>query len=141
MGYSKEQAQRALQNNPEMDGSMQRYFTAIIEGTLPEYYADLFTHKKTDYSDELPSVDVRTLINDTERLTRYKCQGNYVVGLSLSLRQAVADGVIKDQRLQREIEGFVKSDLNFQIGDPQNQARIGKINRVLDHALSHLAKK
>ncbi len=141
MGYSKEQAERALQGNPNLDGSLQRYFTAIIEGTLPQYYSDTLSHKRTDYSDELPSVDVRTLIDDPKRLTEYKCQGNYVLGLTLSLRQAVADGVISDQKLKQEIEAFVGSDLNFQVGDSQNHTRIRRINQVLDHALAHLARK
>jgi hypothetical protein len=141
MGYSKEQAERVLQENPEIDGSMRTYFQAIVEGTLPEYYLDLFTHKKTDYSDELPSVDVRTLIDDPQRLTKYKCQGNYVVGLSLSLQQAMSDGVISDGGLKRKIEGFIKSDLDFQVGDPNNNSRINHINEILNKTLTHISSK
>ena len=64
-----------------------------------------------------------------------------MVGLTLSLRQAIADGVINDQKLRQEIETFVGSDLNFQVGDPQNHGRIDRINQVLDHTMAHLAKK
>ncbi len=141
MGYSKEQAERVLQENPEIDGSMRSYFQAIVEGTLPEYYLDLFTHKKTDYSDESPSVDVRTLIDDPHRLTKYKCQGNYVVGLSLSLQQAVSDGIITDGGLKRKIEDFRNSDLDFQVGDPNNSSRINRINGILDKTLGHISSK
>ena len=137
MGYSIEQAQKAL-GNPNVEGRLRQYFIAIIEGRLPEYYFDLFLRKKTDYSDDLPDVDVRTLIDDPQRLTQYKCQGNYILGLTLNLRQAITDGVIRDEALTHDITGFVGSDLKFQIGDPSNTDRISRINNVLDRTIAYL---
>ena len=136
--YTAEGATRTLQTNPDMPDGLRRYFEAVRDGTLSEYYRGEFSRLQNDYSDELPDVDVRNLIDDPERLTKYKCQGNYVVSLCLSLKGALADDVITDQGTQKVITNFLSSDLNFQVGDPVNSQRISQINTVLGSVLRKL---
>jgi len=135
--YSIESVTRALQENPDMPDGARRYFEAVRNGTLPQYYREELQRKKGDYSDETPPVDVRSIISDTERLTKYKCQGNYVVGLCSTLRGAVEDGVVYGG-IQSDVQQFLESDLNFQVGDPANRQRIGRINKILDKVLAKL---
>jgi hypothetical protein len=141
MSCLKEEAERVLQDNPTIDGYSRRYFTAIIEGKLPQFYLDEFFHRRYGYIDDLPIVDVRTLIQSLDDLVQYKCQTNYVVGLALNLRGAIEDGVIDNPELQQDIDEFLISDLNFQVGDPNNTRRINSINVVLDKTIAHLSKR
>ena len=60
------------------------------------------------------------------------------MGLGLSLHGVLADDVITDPHLRKEIEEFIESDLDFQIGDPKNQERIDNINRILNLVLRSL---
>jgi len=137
--YSREAVIRALEENPNMSGTIKRYFEAIRDNTLPEFYREELQNKRDNYLDETPPVDVRTIITDTDNLTRYKCQGTYVVGLCLTLKGALADGVVTNGRTQKEVLQFLSSDLNFQVGDPLNQSRISSINRVLNTMLGQLS--
>lgn len=136
--YSKEEATQALDRNPHLGGGIRTYFEAIRDGELPQYYRDEFNRLRHDYSDETPGVDVRTIIKDRERLTRYKCQGNYVLSLNLTLSGAVQDGVITQKGTVKEIDKFRGSDLNFQVGDRKNPDRIRRINKILDRVLGDL---
>ena len=140
--YSIEQARRALEATPSNMEGLRAYWIAIAEGKLPEYYLERLVHKKTDYSDELPATDVRALIDSQipipTRLTQYKCQGNFVVSLSLDLQGAVEDGVITDDTLKQEVSDFVRSDLEFKVGDLNNPNRISRINTILDRTIFYL---
>src|SRR3990167_3571220 len=87
--YTVEQVQDAIRRDPDITGKARDSLDAIIEGRLPEHFLQLFRRKRDDYSDELPDVDVRDIIdagiiqNDFKgRIHTYKCQGNYVRGLS-----------------------------------------------------------
>lgn len=136
--YSVETVTRALRVNPNMPDGIREYFEAVKNRTLPQYYRKEIQREKDDYSNEIPPVDVRTMIPDTERLTKYKCQGNYVLGLCLTLRGVINDEVITDRGVQIDIEQFLSSDLNFQVGDPDNQQRIDRINSILNRVLENL---
>ena len=87
--YSIESARQAIQENPDMFEGSRSYFEAIINGTLPEYYRERFQRLKSDYSDDLPSVDVRSFTIYSDRFIQYKCQGNYVVGLCQALNGVI----------------------------------------------------
>lgn len=138
---TKEQAVRVLEENPSLDGSIKVYFEAVRDGALPGYYYEEFRRRRFEYSDELPDEDVRLRITDPyARQIQYKCQGNYLLGLTTTLQGAVRDGVIIDRGLQRKIEEFVKSDLNFKLGDPKNAERIQRVNDILDKTLSRLGR-
>lgn len=140
--YTREQAEAALRAYPDLDPQYKAYIEAVRDGTLQSYYCEEFRRRRFDVSDELPNVDVRNLIDENSgRMTQYKCQGNYVLGLTTILQAAVADGVITDPPLVKGIQRFVKSDLKFQIGDPGNPARIQRINRILDATLQSLGCK
>ena len=106
---------------------------------MPQYYRKEIQIRKDDYSNETPSVDVRTLISATEKFHMYKCQTNYVLGLCLTLRGIIMDEVITDRGVRIDIEQFLGSVLNFQVGDPDNQQRVGRINRILDRVLGKLS--
>lgn len=138
--YSKEIAIQVLEKNLDIPEGLKEYFGAIRDDTLPQYYLKELLIKRNDYSDETPPVDVRSLIPDSERLTRFKCQGNYVLGLCLTLKTAMEDGVVSDSGTKREIDQFLASDLNFKVGDPANQQRIGRINKVLNRLIGELGK-
>lgn len=140
--YSPEQATQMLGRVPEQMPDMRAYLTALSEGTLPQYYLGVFSHKRTAYMDDLPLVDVRELIQAQQpvpdSLTQYKCQTNYVLGLCLKLKSALDDEVITDEVLTADIGNFLLSDLNFNVGDPRNTERIASINTILDRTIAHL---
>lgn len=46
--------------------------------------------------------------------------------------------MITDRSVLIDIEQFLKSDLNFQVGDPDNQQRIDRINSILNRVLENL---
>lgn len=140
--YSKEQACLALQRYPTMDANQRRYCQAIIDGTLSEYYLADFLRKRDDFSDDLPEVDVRTLpATQGNRKIVFKCQGNYLAGLGLSLRCAIDDGVITDTSIISLINSLLGDDLIFTIGDSQNEHKIKKINDILNRVIEFIKKQ
>jgi hypothetical protein len=141
----KEQAEHALTSisNLTTREIIEPYFTAIIEGTLPQYYLDQFSFFKHDYSDELPLEDVRTIIEQSDginsaRAHQYKCQGNFVLGLNATLQSAVLDEVIRDEAFMEDIEMLRHSDLRFAVGDPKNVERLARVNGILDRVIEYL---
>lgn len=133
-----ESVRRVLDENPNMPDSVKRYFQAVRDGKLPSYYRGELERLKNNYSDETPPVDVRKLISDPKKLTKYKCQGNYIVGLCHTLEGVVEDKVITDRKTLRAIGRLLGSNLNFQVGDPTNERKITKINRVISKVLRKL---
>lgn len=70
--------------------------------------------------------------------TSFKCQGNYLTGLGVSLKAAIKDGVITDKRVVSAINSLLASDLNFSVGDPKNKERIRRINDTLNQVITAL---
>ncbi len=139
--YSVEDCKRVLREG-NVDPANRIYFEAIVNGTLPEYYRGELRRLRFDYSDDCPSVDVRDRpTTQGERQIVYKCQGNYMVGLGLTLQAAIADGILDQPKVTREVEKLLGSNLQFQVGDRKNQERIKRINTVLDHGLDYLGRK
>ena len=72
--YTKEAVLKSLYEHPTPPPEgLREYLEAILNDTLPSYYRRLFQSKKDDYVDELPSCNVRLLINPLKapRLTQY----------------------------------------------------------------------
>ncbi len=138
--YTPEVAVRVLKDNPNIPSENKKYFEAVRDGTLFQYYRNEIQRYRDAYSDEIPQFLARRLISGEESLTKYKCQMTYVIGLCLSLRGAVEDGIIVSHDIQECISLFLESDLNFQVGDPQNEERITRINQILDIVITELTK-
>src|ERR1700729_148822 len=86
------------------------YFEAREKGELAKYYLDRFIVFRDNYRDDLPQEDVRKLVTLDEKGMfvgdNYKCRGNYIFGLSMTLQGAVADGAITDPELIMKIKEF-----------------------------------
>jgi len=149
--FTVEQAERVLLQYPNLDDSSREEMIAVIEGKLPQFYLGQFCNLRDNYSNELPLEDVGMLIQHQEvewlksrqgpepRFTQYKCQGNFVFGLSQTLQSAVSNEVIKDDALKEDIEIFRHSDLDFQVGDPRNVERLASVNGILNEVIAYLA--
>jgi len=120
------------------------YVEAKQSGKLCKYYVGRFQHKRDDYIDDLPEVDVRTLatLDDKSHFLgdNYKCRGNYIVGLSLDLQAAVNDGVINDCALASKINGFSHHNFSFQRGEFTTKEEMVMINRILADVIQHLGE-
>src|SRR3989337_2623523 len=111
--YTVEQVQDAIRRDPDITGKARDSLDAIIDGGIIQ--------------------------NDFKgRIHTYKCQGNYVRGLSFSLTVAVDQEVITDPEVVEEIIGFQRSDLEFSLGDPGNSDRLARINGILDRVIRYL---
>jgi hypothetical protein len=140
--YSPEQAVDALKRYPQLcekDTPLLRYLLALRDGTLPAYYFSTLHEYRFNRRDDLPSIDVRTLLEERGKHI-FKCQGNTVLGITLSLSGLVEEGIVVQPELIQEIQEFVRSDLNFQVGDPENPAKIERINTILDKTLGYLGQ-
>ena len=97
--------------------------------------------RRIEYSDELPDIDVRIII-DADPIKRgghfYKCQTNFIVGLTGDLQELLDQEVISEDQLITQIQVFLQSDLRFSVGDSKNIERIRKINSLLDRVLEYL---
>ncbi len=137
--YTKEQAVEVLKT-----GSDREYCLAVLEERLDKYYLDYFIHKRDDFLDDIPEIDVRLTLDseqETSRTTRYKVQGKYVFGLSSNLRAGVEDEVITDVGLQKAIEEWVLSEPMFVIGDPKNGEKMQRMNDLLDGVIAYIGAK
>jgi hypothetical protein len=81
------------------------YVEAEQSGTLPQYYLKRLKYFRDEWSDDLPSVDVRTLATLDEKGhfvgDKYKCRGNYIVGFSATLSAAIDDKIIKPELVKK----------------------------------------
>ena len=136
--YTPEVAVRVLKDNPDIPYENKAYFEAVRDGTLFQYYRDQIQRYRDEYSDEIPQALASRLVNGEETLTQYKCQMTYVIGLCLTLRGAIEDGTIVNRDIQECVFRFLESDISFQVGDPQNEGRITRINQILDIVLTEL---
>jgi hypothetical protein len=135
----KERPKFDLNNVPE---GFRPYFEAKENGTLKEFYLKEFIHRRDDYSDELPDVDVRTLtkLDEKGHFTgdNYKCRGNYISALSLKLRTAVEDGIVTDPEVINKIEQF--KGFGYVEGKRTTKEEIDFINQILADVIEHLEK-
>jgi len=122
------------------------YIEAREEGTLPQFYLELFHDLKHNYTDELPEEDVRNHIEIDQETglwkgLNYKCRGNYIVGLSSWLQGAIEDSVITENLIQGEINSFRKHSFNFERGEFTSQKEINMMNKVLDIVIENLSEE
>jgi hypothetical protein len=126
------------------------YIEAIENGTLPNYYLVRFLIFKNNYRDDLPKEDVRNLIDIDENGkwktptgsgVAFKCQGNYILGLRVSLVTAVDDLVITDPSLIEEIDTFTSHKFNYYDEEFTSQEEIDMINKVLDLVIEDLSEE
>lgn len=128
-----------LRESPDIPSVVREYLEAILSGTLPEYYLKRLITFRDGYSSELPAVDVRTLPQVTKSNTHtFKCQTNVMIGITQTLRSVVDDGVVTSNKTKEAIINFLESDLNFQVGDSNNQARMDRVNDILDKVISEI---
>jgi len=139
---SVERARMVLEENPRMFLPERRYFEAVVNGTLPDYCREKLRSLRDDYSDKTPPVDVRELIDNEDspvRSVQYKCQSHYIINLRHTL-QTIVGAEIVDSDTCAKINRFLKKNLEFTIGDPGNQRKIRKINRIIGTALESIDK-
>ncbi len=131
-----------IENLPEF---IRPFFKAKRDGTLAEYYLDRLNYKKNNYLDDLPEEDIRNLVTlDEQGLfvgDNYKCSGNYIVGLSLSLQGAIDEGVITESRLIEKIAQFRNHDFKFHHGEFTIKQEIDMVNKILAETISYLEIK
>lgn len=143
--YSQEAAEQVLRENPDLKGSVRTYFEAIVRGTVVDYYLEQFRFRHEQRSDELPAEDARNLIDLShtgEDSTQYKCQTTHVIGLVLTLRAALKDGVIRNSDLIEEIEGFLAQgeQLHFHFSDPENPTKMDRMNTLVEKVIVQLER-
>ena len=118
------------------------YFEAMENGTLPQYYLDRLRHKRDDYLDDLPDVDVRRLatLDDKGHFVgdNYKCRSNYISGLAGTLSAAIDDGVITDSELVEKIQSFRQHDFRHSHGEFTTPQEIDMINQILADVIQYL---
>ena len=143
MKYHPEEARVVLRDNPSMPDMTREIFEAAANGTLKEYYAKRVRHLRYDYRDECPPVDVQFLpevaLEEGGKSSHvFKCQRNYNLNVAKVLQSIVDNELIVDRGIIDRIAAFVQSDFDFQIGDPKNEARVQRINAMLDEVLAAL---
>ncbi len=139
MGISKEFAQILLEENPDHPLPWRRKMQAIVDGALPNFYIESLTFKRDSYSNDLPSVNVHEIPRkEGERATRYKCQGNFIIGLTDTFHCMIEEEIVTDPQIIENIQAFLKSDLEFQIADPENVNRLARVNDVIDNLITYL---
>ena len=128
----------------------EEYEFGRANGNLEDYYLRLFGQLDSEYSDDLPDVDVRTLIGITEEGkwdtpsgsgTAYKCQGNYIVMFASWLKAAVKDSIIENTELIKQIASFQAHKFNFEKGEFTSQEEIKLIKSILNEIIRDLSTK
>lgn len=119
---------------------VREYFQAKSESPekLREHFLYRFLHFRDNYSDELPERDVRELIGVDEHMTKYKCQGNYLVGLGVTLGTALEDGVFTSQAVYEQVESFLHHDFEFSHGRFTTREEIVLVNATLATVIQSL---
>jgi len=119
-------------------------WNAIIDGKLPQYYlAELKKFKS--YSNELIS-DTETYLQKTlpeNYRSEVKARGNAIVGIGTTLEGAVAEGLIRNEKLVSKIENFINRSWNFSRGAGKGvhfttPEEMVLINDMLDIAIDYL---
>ncbi|MBI3623305.1 hypothetical protein HY212_04490 [Candidatus Pacearchaeota archaeon] len=143
---SPERAAEILLEKPNLDEALKSYFIAARDGKLPQYYLKRFKHKRDNFLNDLPAVDVRnlaTLSDDGKTFIgdNYKCRGNYIFGLSATFSSAINDGIIADPCITQEVEIFRQHDFRYLHNEFTTREEIDLINNILDLVISHIAEK
>ena len=138
--YSKETALDALTRVQESMIWNKKYFIAIIEDNLLEYYFERFVFKKENYSDELPKLRIGSAGTPQAYKTRcsHKCQANYIVGLRTTLGDLIRDDMIDDPNLMKKIKKYRSHRFKCVDGDFTTQEEIDLMNNILDDVISYL---
>ena len=121
------------------------------KGALPQFYLEKLRILKKDFSNELPEEDVRNLaeVDDSGFVDKFKCKGNYIVGLSTTLQGAIREGIITSPEIKEKIEEFRTYKFHFQSeeGATKEERRANQrttedeikyINATLDLIIKHL---
>jgi len=118
------------------------------KAALEDYYFRLFNYINNAFSDDLPDVDVRTLIGITETgewdtITgsgiAYKCQGNYIIMFGSWIRSIVEDSLIQDSELIEEINYFFSHNFSFTKGEFTSKEEINLIKSILNGIITNLS--
>lgn len=110
-----------------------------------EDYLKIFLDRRDNYSNELPDVNVRTsdrFDKDSKSIisSKYKCRGNYIVGLCLRLDAVVEKKLVTDIELIEKIKQFRKHDFRFSHDEFTTQEEIDMINDILNDVIDYLQK-
>ncbi len=141
MDSKKEWAIKALQE--DNFGFLDRdYVEALANETLPKYYHDIFGFFRL-HSDDLPK---KGLVGEWHpHYPLMKCRGNVIIGISLSLRGAVTDGVFTEPDDLSVVEYFRNYNWTFQTGAKgevwTSRYEIEFINTTLDFAMSRIRER
>lgn len=153
MKISIEQAAAVLDSGRELFGN-EDLFKAIRDGTVQEYYTDIFRSYRWDYSDDLPEPDVprsheryvfyRLQATDLHPSSpRMKCRGNVIFGLAGHLEHCKDNvGPPAERGLSELHRQYVEYPWNYQRGGKgeywTQQEEIDFMNQTLDAALDLL---
>ena len=115
------------------------------ENRLEDYYITKLKNLRDNFSEELPDVKVSLLQQELDDYGRfkekYKCQKNYLIGLSLDLRSAIDDEIITDIQIIEKINEFGNYDFKCEDGEFTTQKEIDMINEVLNETIEYLEEK
>jgi hypothetical protein len=137
------------ENNEKDITIFEEYEIAKESGNLNDYYLRLFKFLDEKYSDDLPDVDVRTLIGITEKGkwdtpsgsgTAYKCQANYIIMFASWLKSAVEDSIIENIELIEQITNFQSHKFNFEKGAFTSKIELDMINDIIDAVIIDTAQ-
>ncbi|EKD92601.1 MAG: hypothetical protein ACD_28C00390G0002 [uncultured bacterium] len=140
--FPKERVEEILRENSYLEAPTRRYFEAIVQGNLVDYYLEEFRWRHEDRLNDLPEEDVREkidMVGANVGSILYKCQTHHVVGLTTMLQRAIADEIIAGP-IRQEVEEFLARDeaLMFQVGAPENSAKLAEMNRVVEGVIHDL---
>ncbi|GEM_PF-2357661 len=92
----------------EIKASSSQY-EAKLNGKLPQYYLGELARKRA-YSDDLPFHEDKykrlALVWDSPHYPGFKCLGNVIIGISLTLQGAMYEGLVKDPPVILAINNF-----------------------------------
>jgi len=137
----RERALEAL-NGKAGDVVDRKYLEAIVNETLPQHFLDICQWFQL-YSDDLPGERLVDIWHPDYPMM--KCRGSVISGISMTLRRAVKDSVIKSSDIIKKMEDYQKHDWNFQKGAKgeywTSLEEIDLINDTLDTVIEHLKQE
>jgi hypothetical protein len=124
---------------------LKSYYHAKKDGILLQYYLNKLISKRDDYLDDLPEEDVRNLATLDEKgcfkVDNYKCRGNYIVGLSLTLQEMIENNAINESELIEKIMQFRHYDFSYYHDKFTTKEEINMINQILTDTIEYLKIK
>lgn len=136
MKYSIERAKEVLAENP-FDFPDRDYLEALVNGRLPIYHKQRLTHLRKNFSDEIPTRNIRGDDQETGGGTKYKCQTHFGIAFVAEMRRIFDDGTIKNPLVFLSLKWkIVTNNFDFTFSDPKNHHKIVLINDILDSAIN-----